>query len=609
MLSVSHALSGRRPKVAEVDRVNGRLVAVPLLGDSSPLALRPQPKVNVGDIVLVESGATSEPGVVHTTLARTGSFRAALYRLASRHGLDPTYPHEALDEAETAARAPRLGDPDLDDLRHLPFVTIDNQGSRDLDQALYLERRNSDTVILRYAVADASHLVRPGTALFAEALARGATFYLPGMSFPMLPPVLSEGSLSLNPRKLRRSLLFEIELDRHGQCVRTSIRRAVIRSLRKLSYRMVQRYYDDPGGSSLRQAAFSESLDLLREIGEQRIALARHRDVVDYRRSEIEIIPARGRAWVEVHTRERLSVERYNEQISLLCNVEGARLLAEAHNLDHVQPVFRVHPSPTSDQLARLERQIAEIVASHGLDPGRWCWRRRSSRAHHGQSLADYLEGLPQSPSTIRIMRAIDRQALLCNRKSMFDEVPGPHSGVGAPFYARFTAPMREIVGVFTHKEAFEALNGPSSDQRPADDLELQHRVVHSGNRARDLQRRLDKGVVKLVLDHWFEPELDLPAPERPWRAGTVLGMKPGLVYIELDRSLLEIKIHLQDLEEDHRARYVVTGHDTQAAPAEPGKGPILSVGCGVRLRVRSHDPAREHWIFDVRLTDCARNT
>ena len=44
-----------------------------------------------------------------------------------------------------------------------------------------------------YALADASYYVRPQTALFGEALTRGTSYYLPGMSVPMLPKALSWG--------------------------------------------------------------------------------------------------------------------------------------------------------------------------------------------------------------------------------------------------------------------------------------------------------------------------------------------------------------------------------------------------------------------------------
>src|SRR4051794_1061023 len=53
----------------------------------------------------------------------------------------------------------------------LPFVTIDPPGSRDLDQAMHIERLG-DGYRVHYAIADVGTFVAPGGALDREAHAR-----------------------------------------------------------------------------------------------------------------------------------------------------------------------------------------------------------------------------------------------------------------------------------------------------------------------------------------------------------------------------------------------------------------------------------------------------
>ena len=118
--------------------------------------------------------------------------------LAAAHGLTLEYPPAVEAEVEAYLKAPGLDDPALVDRTALPFVTIDGPGTRDLDQAIHVEAR-AGGFRLRYAIADASYYVRPGTALHAEALRRGASYYLPGLSVPMLPRALSEGLVSIGP--------------------------------------------------------------------------------------------------------------------------------------------------------------------------------------------------------------------------------------------------------------------------------------------------------------------------------------------------------------------------------------------------------------------------
>jgi len=73
-------------------------------------------------------------------------------------------------------------------LTHLPFVTIDNTDSRDLDQAVYVEYVDTaadsshQQATVYYALADASYYVKPGSALFKEAMRRGVTYYAPDRS-------------------------------------------------------------------------------------------------------------------------------------------------------------------------------------------------------------------------------------------------------------------------------------------------------------------------------------------------------------------------------------------------------------------------------------------
>jgi len=584
------AVANGRRRVCQLRQAGDRWWASPL---GEPAGREPTPvevaagKVRDGDLVLCEPERGHHRWrAVGAPLARAGGLRAELYRIAIDAGADPTYPPEVVAEASAASRRTFLDDPTLVDLRQLPFVTIDASDARDLDQALHLAREPGGFV-LRYAVADASHYVRPGSALLEEALSRGASYYLPGLSIPMLPRSLSEGVISLNPGVDRRAVVFEIRLDEDGACRSTRLSRARIRSVRKLSYRQVQRLWDDPGGSPLAAAPFAESLGLLRTVGELRLAEARRRHVVSYHRREVEVRVGGDRGGFVVMVRDRLPVERCNEQVSLLCNVEGARLLLSSRRHRHVQPVFRVHPAPPPEALERLEAMVDAVATERGLD---WRWRR-----DRGEPLADWLERLPRSGRHRRVARALERQALLANRRSTFDIDPAPHHGVGAPVYARFTAPMREVVGVFTHKEAIEALAGPDAAEPEAADLELRDRVVVAANRARELQRSLTKRANRAVLDRVFGAEL--AAADAPGHQGTVLGVTPRRLYVGLDDPPVEIKA---DLDRNHGG-WTVDAHEVRATPpAGSGLEPIR-LGDRVEVRVAGLDRDRDRWRFSVR--------
>jgi ribonuclease R len=458
---------------------------------------------------------------------------AVIDRILQEFSLSRGFPREVLDEANSLASSPGLTDPALEDLRHVPFVTIDNADSKDLDQALFVDVDDVQAPVVHYALADGAYYVRRGTALFDEALRRGASYYLPGHVVPMLPKVLSEGIVSLNPRVERRALVFSITLDAAGEVAHTAIRRGLIRSRDKLTYDGVQAYFDTPDGHPFDAAEYGSSLRGLGTIGRLRIRRAERRGIVQYNRVGVVVVED-GDGWRALPD-ERNDVERYNEQISLLCNTEGARFLAHgAESEPHVQPVYKVHPAPEDAQLEALAGQIDEIARTHNAPAG-FLWDRRR------ETLAAYVRALPVGGEYDRVRMAIERQAMIAGSPSRFSQERGCHYGVGADAYGRFTAPMREMVGIFTHQETVEKLAG---DGRA--DTELAAQVIEAGNRAKKLQRRVTKGVYKHVLDGLFGSEV--VGSDAPVRQGTVLGVDRGRLYVVLDDPPLEVKIYPGDV-------------------------------------------------------------
>lgn len=587
----AHADPG--PFIGRVVRQQGALALErcfdPAQAARAPLAVGEA--VREGDYVLAEVGPAG--GLVLEHLAVGGSALAAIYALAVRHGLNPVFPPRVMAEARSLLASPGTGDPALADLTALPFCTIDGAGTRDLDQAVHVARSTMG-FRLHYALADASWFAPPGSALFDEALRRASSFYLPGLVVPMLPRLLSEGICSLSPRVARRALVMILDLDPEGQVIGRHWSRARIQSRAKLAFAQVALMIADDPAVGPDAPGLLASLEAFRDLGE---TLARRRDregVVRYRRDEVDVTLAEeGRGLIPVRPLVN-PVERWNEEVSVLCNTEGARYLLEGDRPeDFIEPIYRVHPAPPPEALAALERRIAGLVALHGLDPGVWSWHPDA-----GQSLADYLHGLPTEGEAGRLARVVHRQAVITNLRSSFSAEPAPHSGVGADVYGRFTAPMREVVGIFLHKETIEKLGGlPSCGS--SQDTELRRRVIEGSNRARELQSRLVKDVNRTVIDGLFRTDLGLPEAERPRRWGTLMGLRPNRLYCLLDDPPLEVKIYLADLAEAVGGA-VDVDPDGIAVRARSDGRLLAGLGDRGRLYVRGFDARRDRWVFGL---------
>lgn len=457
---------------------------------------------------------------------------------AQAEGIRDTFSKEAMDEVAAWQRAPGTDDAALVDWTDVPFVTVDGPHTRDLDQAFHVERVGGG-YRLRYAIADASHYLGHGTALLEEAILRGSSFYFPGFSIPMMPRELSEDLVSLNEGALRRALVFDVALDDASGVTRWELVRARVRSRRKLAFADVEALEADEKQSPLANEPFADSLRAFLELGDRRAVHPDRKQMIHYRRVEAEVrLLPEGGITVEIAGRGR--AELATEQISILCNALGGRFLM-AGDPEAIQPIYRVHSPPLPERVEAFERLVAAVAKTRGLPDDPWVYRRAADTG-----LAGYLDALPTEGAPGRLAKALHRQAMLLNGRSMFASDPSAHFGVGEPVYSRFTAPMREMVGVFCHKEAIERLGQMRSRPR-AEDEALRERVIQCANDAKTLQRKVDREVDRAVIAAVLEPDVRLPFDARPTHAGTVMGIDRSSVHVLLDDLPVDVRVPFRD--------------------------------------------------------------
>ncbi len=330
---------------------------------------------------------------------------------ALREGLDAIrreadvpedFPPDVHAEAVAAAGRPPTGE-----RRDLPFVTIDPPGSRDLDQAMHIERRG-DGHRVHYAIADTAAFVTPGGPLDRDTHARGVTIYAPDTKTPLHPPALSEGAGSLLPGEWRPAVLWTFDLDAAGELTATEVVRAQVRSVAQYTYE------DVPAD---REAT-------LREVGERRLSLERARGGVRLAVPEQEVVEEDG-GWT-VKYRVPLATEEYNAQISLLTGMAAAALMLRAGC-----GILRTQPLPDEGALARLRRQAAAL----GID-----WPA-------GTAYPEFVRGLdPSQPRHAALMQEATGVGGAAGYTT-FDGAPPAdawHFAVAAP-YAHATAPLRRL--------------------------------------------------------------------------------------------------------------------------------------------------------------------
>ncbi|HTJ73858.1 MAG TPA: RNB domain-containing ribonuclease [Acidimicrobiales bacterium] len=332
-------------------------------------------------------------------------------------GVPDAFTPEAQAEAAASAAAPRLPDLDRTDI---PLVTIDPKGSRDLDQAVAIERRAGRGAGYRvhYAIADVAAFVAPAGPLDAEAHRRGVTLYGPDRNVGVHPDVLSTGAASLLPDRLRPALLWTLDVDATGELVATDVRRARVRSRRQYSYPEVQALLDGDRAT--------DDLVLLREVGRLRQERAAARGAVHLPtpEQEVEVDPAGGPP--RLVFRAPLPTEGWNAEISLLTGVAAAGLMTAGR-----VGLLRTLPAPDPAEVASVRRSALAL----GLP-----WPQQAPYA----AVISALD--PEVPEAAALLTFAGRLLRGAAYTAFDGDVPEHpvHSAVAAP-YAHCTAPLRRL--------------------------------------------------------------------------------------------------------------------------------------------------------------------
>ncbi len=126
--------------------------------------------------------------------------------------------------------------------------TIDGPTSKDLDDALWLERRPDGGYQLDISIADVGSLLTPELTptLDKEALQRSFTRYFAEDNAPMLPRSLSEASLSLLEGQPRPTLTLTLPFDAKLRMGEPSIRHTTLTSIKRFTYESADHAIEHP---------------------------------------------------------------------------------------------------------------------------------------------------------------------------------------------------------------------------------------------------------------------------------------------------------------------------------------------------------------------------
>lgn len=186
--------------------------------------------------------AASEPPVDPAIHQRADLGQLAVLALRA-HGLTPEFSPEALAELAGIAGPALASAPGIADLRALPWCSIDDADSQDLDQLSVCQEVQGGWRVL-VAIADVDALVPKDCAIDRHARINTTSVYTAGRVFPMLPERLSTDLTSLDPQQDRMALVTEMSVDAQGQVGAFTIVRAQVHNHAKLAYDSLAAWLD-----------------------------------------------------------------------------------------------------------------------------------------------------------------------------------------------------------------------------------------------------------------------------------------------------------------------------------------------------------------------------
>ena len=402
------------------------------------------------------------------------------------HGLEPQFPPEAVAEANARTSAPTEADEPARDLRHLPWSSIDNDDSQDLDQLSVAEQLSDRRVRVLVAIADVDAAVPPESAIDRHAALNTTSVYTPAKVYPMLPGRLSTDLTSLGPGVDRLALVVDMAVSPGGEVEHADVYSAKVRNQAKLAYSSVGSWLAGAGGLPEQAAAVSgldAQLRLQYDVAERLDRTRQEHGALKF--ESVELAPrfegdTRVGLRADVPNRARLLVEN----LMIAANAATARFLGEGH----MPSIRRVVRQPKRwDRIVELARRTdASLPESPDL---------RALAAF----LAARKAAAPQAFAelSLAVVKLIGSGEYVVEAPG--EEAPG-HFGLAIRAYTHSTAPNRRYPDLVTQR-LIKAMRA----SRPAPySIEMLGRIAAHCTRQEDMansvERQVRKSAAALVM-------------------------------------------------------------------------------------------------------------
>ncbi len=352
------------------------------------------------------------------------------------------------------------------DLRHLPILSIDPPGCKDIDDALHCTLMGNGNYQVGVHIADVTHYVKPNSAMDLEAANRSTSTYLVNKRLDMLPSLLTTDlcSLKCNVNRFAFSILWEI-CPKDASIVNVEFHKSIIHSIAALTYQQAQEMIDDTSKADEVQVGAVQRLAKLARMFRQKRMEA---GALTLASPEVKFVLDGNHNPTDVSAYPLYEANAVVEEYMLLANVTVAKKILKHYP---TLSILRRHPAPNRSMFDSL---IAKAKVK-GID----------IKIETSKQLADSLDAAiskdnPYFHTLLRILstRCMSPAQYFCS--SDYKPKEWHHYGLAAPVYTHFTSPIRRYADVVVHRLLAAAIG---VDSLPISSKAVLHDLAANMNR------------------------------------------------------------------------------------------------------------------------------
>lgn len=427
--------------VGEITKQNGKFTIIPdedrlkinvVIDDDSIHGAVEGSKVVVK---ILDQGANNYyHGEVIEVLGHKDDPGVDILSIARKYDIEDKFPEEVIeqlktipDHVEEKEMVGRL------DLRNEIIFTIDGADTKDIDDAVSIEKLDNGNYKLGVHIADVSYYVKQDSPLDVNAMNRGTSVYLVDRVIPMLPHQLSNGICSLNEGVDRLAVSCIMEIDSNSRIVNYDLKESVIRSRKKMTYTCVNSILEDniiPEGYE----DFADKLRLMDELSQILRKDKVKRGYLDFDVDEAKIIVDDKCHPIDIKVRERGRGENVIEDFMIIANECVA---SHIFYLD-LPGIYRIHEEPK-------EEKIREFLGYIGTLGYNYKGNMKDLSPKNIQGLLEFLKDKKE----FKILSSL----LLRNmKKAVYSSNNVGHFGLASKIYTHFTSPIRRYPDTTVHR-------------------------------------------------------------------------------------------------------------------------------------------------------------